>query len=335
MRHGKTLGFAALAALAIAALPASAQNDPPSLFRPKPAPDSDAASVPATPETMGVSPEQFARMGVDKGAFLPNRPSRRSDGYTQYEAPLAIPGPAFRAVALAPGAVIATAAVRVDDRRWRATAPIAIAAPFNLVLPAESPFGAALDENGVSRPCLTHEPDTKYTPPKDDEGEIYPGICLGKPDGAGRYTMVTLLPYYTDRAQPRDIAIAPLALASIAAGSPDSRFGALFAVRRVRVAEVTEHGVVFMLEMASRKLPEPNGALDPFAVLADFRMMASCSLPLSDGATASLGGITLTLRRTPSGWTVEPSGSFTAWASVSDDGAKVTLGEYSVGPYPR
>lgn len=85
MRHGNALKVAAVAALALAALPASAQDGSATLFRPKPAPHSAAATVPATPETMGVTPEQFERMGVDKNATLPNRPSRRSDGYAQYE----------------------------------------------------------------------------------------------------------------------------------------------------------------------------------------------------------------------------------------------------------
>lgn len=231
--------------------------------------------------------------------------------------------------------MIASGAVRIDERRWRATAPVAIGAPFNLILPADSRFGGALDENGVSRPCLTREPFAAYSPPTDEAGEIYPSICLGKPDGAGRYTSVTLLPYYTDRAQPREIAIAPLALDPVAAGSPDSRFGVLLAVRRLRVGEISGDAAVILLEVASRKLPEPNGALDPFAALADFRIMSGIRVPLQDGATASLGGVTLTLRRTASGWRVEPSGALAAWASVSRDGAKVTLGEFSIGPYPR
>ncbi|MES2443599.1 MAG: hypothetical protein V4574_12280 [Pseudomonadota bacterium] len=335
MRWGNAPRAAIAAALIVTALPAAAQGDPASLFRPKPAPESDAGSVPATAETMGVTPEQFARMNVRKDTMLANRPSRRSDGFVQFEAPLALPGPGRQAVAVAPGAVVASAAVRVDERRWLAKAAIAVGAPFAFTVPAGAVFAGSLDENGEARPCLTRKPYQTFIPPKDEKGEGYPSLCLVGPDAQGRFAAARLYPYYTDRAGPRDIAVAPVQLDSIAPGTSHPWFGAVLAVRRFRVVEVPGDSVTLALEMATGKRTEESGPLDPFAALPDFRTVRTFSLPLGDGSAGSLDGVTLTLHRTATGWTVTSSGRFTEWVTVSPDGTRVTLGDYTIGPRAR
>lgn len=335
MPWGNAPRAAIAAALIVAAMPAAAQSDPASLFRPRPAPESDSRSVPATAETMGVTPEQFARMNVRKDTMLANRPSRKSDGFAQYEAPIAIPGPGRHAVALAPGAVVFSAAARIDERRWLTKAPIAVGAPFSFTVPAGAVFAGSLDENGESRPCLNRKPYQTFIPPRDEKDEGYPTLCLVGPDGQGGFAAARLYPYYTDRAGPRDIAIAPVQLGSIAPGTPHPWFGAVLAVRRFRVVEVAGDAVTIALEMASGKRAEESGPLDPFAALRDFRTVRSFALPLGEGSAGALDGVTLTLHRTSAGWTVTASGSFTEWATVSPDGTKVTLGDYTIGPRPR
>jgi hypothetical protein len=335
MRLGNRLGAAFAATLTMTALPAAAQRDPASLFAPKPAPDSSAEMVPATPEAMGLTPQQFERMGYDAKTMLTNRPSRKSDGFTQYETPIAVPGPALRPVIVVPGAIVASAAVRIDERRWLLKEPIAVGAPFGFSVPAGSVFGSSIDENGESRPCLNHKPYQSFIPPKDGEGEIYPSLCIREPQGPGRYAAVRLYPYFTDRAKPRDLTIAPASLDPIPAGTSHPMFGAVLAVRRLRVTEVSGDVAVVALEMAWDKRLEDGGPRDPFVSLQNFGAKQRVQLPLAEGETASLGGITLTVHRAASGWTVTPSGGFDSWASVSPDGASVTLGDRVIGARPR
>jgi hypothetical protein len=304
----------------------------PALAQTKVSPDE---LVPATPESIGVSPEVFAKMGIPKGAMIRKGSSRIwSDGSARYAGPVALPAPPLRAVPLAPDTVVAAAAVRYDQERWRTTGPISVGAPFNLSLPADSRFSGSLGAEGA-RPCLSPRPYSEHKLAEDEKGNEYPGTCLAGRDGSGRYTIIRMLPWYPDRAKPRDMPIAPVALTAIPAGTSDPYFGAIQMVRRLRVDSVTPGSALVLLELGMQYRNAGDAETDPFAAAIEFRPQGAIELPLRDGASASLAGVTLTARRAGGGWSVEPSGAFADWASLSEDRAVLKFGDLTWGPRPR
>ena len=295
------------------------------------APQQDEQLIPATPESLGITPEQFRKLKLPKDAMVRRDAARRSDGQLLFDDPLRSTS-SGRASGLATGAVVAMQIARFDTRRWRSDTAIAAGKPFDVDIPAGARFIGLLDPVEGARPCLRRERDTPYTPPKDEAGEIFPTICLHQRDAAGRYTVARFLPHYPGRAVPREVAIAPVALTPIKRGVDDPLFRAAVAARRLRVVRMDAQTIAIDVEIA---VEWSNGAapLDA-AVLANraFQRVDSLTLPLREGAAATFDGVTVTLRKNRGRWSFALDGALGDWGQVSADGTRLLLGDRRFGP---
>jgi len=322
MRHPLPVAAALLLALSTTAIARQAE---------------DGEWVLATPEALGVTPEQFAKMGFAKGAMVRRETSksRRSFGNIEFGEAVEQPQapPATRDVT--PGAVLAQQQVRIEQRRWRVTAPIAIGAPFNTTLEAQTRFLHLTDAADGSRPCDRKLPFKPYTPTEDAAGNIFPVICLHGRDADGRYRIARFLPYYPTRAQPRDVAIAPATLEPIAPGVVDPHFPALIAIRRLRVVKLDADSVQISVE----RMVDQTSAAAPLDVkrLPDtaFHTLDTHRMPLRSGATTTIDGVTLSLRQHGSVWKVEATGALAPWGQVDANRTELIFGDEVFGPVPE
>ncbi len=297
----------------------------------------DGELVLATPESLGVTPEQFAKMGFAKGAMIRRETSksRRSFGYIEFGEAVEQPQTPTATRDVAPGAVLAQQQVRIEQRRWRVAAPIAIGAPFNTTLEAETRFLHLTDAADGSRPCARKVPYKPYTPAQDAAGNIFPVICLHGRDADGRYRTARFLPYYPARAQPRDVAIAPVELEPIAPGVVDPHFPALIAIRRLRVVKLDADGMQISVE----RMVKQTSAAAPLDVkgLPDtaFHTLGTHRIPLRSGAATTIDGLTLTLRQHGSVWEVESTGALAPWGQVDANRTELIFGDEVFGPVPE
>lgn len=325
MRRGYGFMLAAAVALSAAAPPASAQDQP-----------IPEGYVLATPETMGVSPEVFARLDMPKGSYVKaGGPFVVSDGYSVYLPPEPIDRPSIGPVRIEPGAIAHRAIVRVDKQRWQAASPVVIGAPFNITMPGGTRFGGSLDASDGARPCFQPKPFAVSDEWLDEKGVRFLLLCLQKPDSQGRYRSARLLPMHADKVPRRDVDIAPVRLDPIAAGTSDPYFTAIFGVRQVRVVSLDGSQATLVLEVGAIRLGEEQGQQYPVEAVRDYRTVAHFNLPLKPGAQVMIAGVTLTVQRAGDGWSLVESGNFEEWARVSEDGSAVWIGELTFPPTIR
>jgi hypothetical protein len=212
-------------------------------------------------------------------------------------------------------AVLATESMQLLPVHFRLAGRFAAGAPFNVRFPAGTDIKQLVEE-GAIRHCV-HQQGT-FTPAEDENGEIYPGICLQDGDGDGAYETALFLPYL-DRLPQRSIAIEPVRLEPNPAGTtvdPE----ALTVQRRIRVAAVETGQVRLVLEhgMTLSHLPGRlrfNRGPDDSAIL-----------PLRQDVAVELGGIKVRAERIGSSWRLVPSGRFPSWLQVHDHGNRIVAG---------
>jgi hypothetical protein len=135
-------------------------------------------------------------------------------------------------------AVVAAESMQLLPVHFRLAGPFAAGAPFDARFPPGTDIKQLVEE-GEIRNCIRQH--GTYTPPEDENGEIYPGICLEDRDGDGAYETALFLPYL-DQFPPRTIAIEPVRLEPNPAAMTADR-EAFSVQRRIRVAAL-ESGVV-------------------------------------------------------------------------------------------
>jgi hypothetical protein len=232
----------------------------------------------------------------------------------------AIPLPPRNPARAVPGALVARNLVRIDEQHWRTTAPIPLPAPFGITLPAGRMMATRMDGHGHAEICDFHDVSRTFRPFEDKEGHFYPTMCLRGPAADGSYARVSLEPYQ-DKWEARSFAVPPVRIESapVEAGLASS----VYAVRRLRVGAV-EGGVARLdLEDCVFSAPQPGQSVDVAIDAGVYRVAATLDLPLAEGASASIGGVTVTAHRDAAGWRIAASGDFSGFTRLADGGASV------------
>ena len=222
---------------------------------------------------------------------------------------------------VAQGAIVSEGITSVPERRHVTDARITVAAPWNIDLPQGS-FFALLRTHWGEAPCLQRKPFLTFTPPEDESGEIFPGMCLLDLDGDKRFEKIRFRPYNVD-ASPRDADIAPVGLKPARPGE-DPHKASVLAHRRIRIDRAGSADATFVLEDGIGF----TGRTDR----SPFLLAGNITLPLREGAEAELGGVSLRVGRSPGGWTVVSSGSFAPWVTVTEEGTALNIGEGYLRP---
>ena len=215
-----------------------------------------------------------------------------------------------RAVDVRPDAVIAAQRADIMSAAMVLDRGVGVGAPFNQKLDAGDMFRLGRTAAG-DRWCLARMPHVQYVPAHDEEGVIYPGLCLLDADADGAFEAVRMLPYDPAHRE-RTVAIAPVQLRP-APPAPDPRISRHQFLRRLRIVSASESEAVLVQDFgfANERRPEPF--YDP---ASESRTM----LPLRRGASLAIGGVTLRV--------VGRTGAFTPWVRLEREGAAVRAGGY-------
>ena len=250
-----------------------------------------------------------------------------SDGEPVFDAPQPVGARLLpESVPLAQDGIVASETLQLLPLHFRLSDQVAIGAPFKYSYAAGSDVGR-LVKDGAIRHCIRHH--GVYRPAEDESGEIYPGLCFEDRDGDGRYETAILLPYHPQQAQPRVMPIAPVRLdPDPAAGQSDPH--ALRVRRRIRIVHVGPDEAQIVAEQGVATSHEA----DVTSYVG--RPQDSLTLRLRDGASGSLGGLTLRLRRDGAGWRVAATGRLAPWLEVRENGNLILAGglEYRRRPAP-
>jgi len=228
-----------------------------------------------------------------------------------------------RAVPVQVGAVVAEQRVEIMGARMALDRPVTIGAPFNYELSGDSAQVRKYRTAAGDRWCWSGIPGIRFTPPRDEAGRIFPGICLLDSDGDGAFEAVRMLAYPPSTAT-RDVAIAPVRLR--AAPPADPRMSRRHVFRRLRIASVSASDIVLILEYAQLATGRtaPDYGEDPPSEWVALARQA--------GASASIAGLILSVERGSAGERIAVVGAFARWAMLEQDGAAVRLGPYFLAP---
>lgn len=220
-------------------------------------------------------------------------------------------------------AVIAEQRAEMMGARTAVDRPIVIGAPFNYELTATRSEFRRYRTSAGDRWCWSGIPGVVFPAPRDEGGQIFPGICLLDADGDGAFEAVRMLAYPPSTAT-RDVAIAPVRLRP--APPPDPRLSRFHVFRRLRIAEISGRAVVLVLEHAWRSQGEgaPDYARDPPS--------ERVALALRPGASVSIAGLALRVEGERGAWRIAASGAFAPWVTLEQGGAAVRLGPYFLPP---
>lgn len=221
-------------------------------------------------------------------------------------------------VPVAPDTVLAEQRLEIIGARRRLDRGFIVGAPFEQTVPADAVFRRYRVAEG-ERWCKTGAPGVRYTPPHDENGKIFPGLCLVDGDGDGGFETVRMLPYERGVA-PRDMPIDPVRLRA-APPVTDPRISRLHIYRRLRIAEIGERDVLVVVEHAQAR---PGLAPNYDAGAATERVV----LMLRPGATASVAGVALRIEGSPGNWRLATSGSLAPWAVLERGGAAIRSGPF-------
>jgi hypothetical protein len=242
-----------------------------------------------------------------------------SHGDSVFTTPLVTEIARERTKSVRAGAILVEQEAEVETSRLVTDRSIATGSPFEVRLPAGSAF-STLRAGAEDRHCLERIPMVPFRPAEDENGDIFPGICLVDADGDGRFEALQFRPYRPDRVAVREVSIQPVRLLA-AEDSGDPRLPHFIAVRRIRIAEVTDDSAIFALEHAagtSGRAGEIRDSANPDRIV----------VPLRAGAVGNLGGITLRIAGTHGNWTASAEGSFAPWASLEDNGTTFVAGPW-------
>ena len=222
-------------------------------------------------------------------------------------------------------AVVAAESMQLLPVHFRLAGPFAAGAPFEARFPPGTDIKQLVEE-GEIRNCIRQH--GTYTPPEDENGEIYPGICLEDRDGDGAYETALFLPYL-DQFPPRTIAIEPVRLEPNPAAMTADR-EAFSVQRRIRVAALESGVVRLVLEHGLAPTYRPDRGR------FDSGPDDSVILPLRQDVAVELGGIIVRAERDGATWRLVPSGRFPSWLQVHDHGRRIIAGslEYHLPPSP-
>ena len=224
-----------------------------------------------------------------------------------------------RTVAVALDAVLAEQRLEIIGARRVLDRGFMVGPPFEMAVAADTVFRRYRVADG-ERWCETGVPGVMYTPADDENGRIFPGLCLIDRDGDGGFEAVRMLPYERGVAA-RDMPIEPVRLRP-APPVVDPRISRLHVYRRLRIAEIGERDVVVVVEHAQTRpgREEPNyDAAPPTDRVA---------LALRSDATASLAGLELRIEGGPGNWRLTASGALEPWAVLESDGAALRIGPF-------
>jgi hypothetical protein len=240
-----------------------------------------------------------------------------SDGEPVFDAPQPLGAPLLpESVPLAQDGVVASETLQLLPLHFRLSDPVAIGPPFKYGTPAGSDVGRLVKDGGI-RHCIRHH--GIYRPAEDGSGEIYPALCFEDRDGDGRYETAILLPYHPQQAQPRVMAIAPVRLDPNPADGQNDPHALRFR-RRIRIVHVGPDEARIVAEQGIAT----TGEADVTSYVA--RPQDSLTLRLREGASGSLGGIALRLRRDGTGWRVAATGRLAPWLEVRENGNLIVAG---------
>ena len=272
-----------------------------------------SGSAPRPTRVEDLPPE--IRAMLPPGAVLSGPPV--SDGLAVFDTPQRVGAPVLaESVPAAADAIIASETLRLAALHFQLADPIVVGPPFNVRYPAGTDV-PRLVQDGAIRHCIRQR--GTYTPPEDEHGEIYPGLCLEDRDGDGRFETAILKPYHPERVRDRAMPISPVRLAPNPSAMEEDR-DAVRLTRRLRVAHVGADGVLVLAEQGA--IPARQAEATAFAG----RPEESVTLPLRDGANAALGGIQLRLLRDGDGWRIAASGALAPWMEVREDGNLIIAG---------
>lgn len=239
-----------------------------------------------------------------------------SDGEVVFDTPRPVSAPPLpESFPLAQDAILASETLRLLPIHFRLGQSVTIP-ELKLDQPAGSDVGR-LVKDGAIRHCIRHH--DVYRPVHGDNGEIYPGLCFEDRDGDGRFETAILLPYHPRQFQPIVKAIAPVRLdPNPEDADHDPR--ALRATRRIRVAHLDEREALIVAEQGIATSRE--------AEVASFagRPQDSLVLPLREGASGTIGGVGLQLRRDGGGWRIFATGRLAPWLDVRENGNLIVAG---------
>jgi hypothetical protein len=252
---------------------------------------------------------------VPPGAVLSGPPV--SDGQAVFDSPrpVATQLPP-ESMPLAADAVVASETMQLLPLHSRLVRPVAVGSPFNASHPAGTDV-AHVVKNGVIRDCIRHR--GTFTPPEDEHGEIFPGLCLEDRDRDGRFETAILLPYHPERAQERIVGIAPVRLEPNLNAMQDDP-DALTVKRRIRVTLVSADAAEIVVEQgfATSRQTEVTSFYS--------RPEDSLHLALRDGESGSLGGVEFRLRHDVDFWRIAATGRFAPWLEVRENGNLIVAG---------
>lgn len=229
-------------------------------------------------------------------------------------------------VPVAPDAVLAEEAMRIDHRRWQSPTTIMLGKPFSATLPAGSAFSTVADADLGMRACLRRGFGVSFEPLRDDNGDIYPSVCLLDRDRDGRFEVARLTPYQPTRAATHDLPIAPIALREIEPGSEEPRIPPLVAHRRLRVGAVRPEAVDLVLEHAWALAGQP-GELSYRTGSED-----RATLPLRGGSQADMGGMGIIVEGGPGAWMLTTANGFAPWVALREGSTLIEVGPFVIGP---
>jgi len=255
------------------------------------------------------------------GAVLSGPPV--SDGVAFFAAPRAVGPPLVQeSLALAADAVIASETMQLLPLHNRLAGPLAVGRPFNARHPAGTDVPRLVKDGRIVN-CIRQR--GIFTPPEDEHGEIYPGLCLEDRDHDDRYETAILWPYHIDRARERVVAVAPVRLEPNPVASAEDR-DALRVKRRIRVTHVgaDEAQIIAEQGIATSRQADVTSYVG--------RPEDSLTLPLREGAGGNLGGIEIRLRRDGAGWRIAASGRMAPWLELRDNSMLIVAGGLD---YPR
>jgi hypothetical protein len=224
-----------------------------------------------------------------------------------------------RIVPVALDAVLAEQRLEIIGARRVLDRGFVVGPPFEKTVAADTVFRRYRVAEG-ERWCETGIPGVMYTPPHDENGKIFPALCLIDRDGDGGFEAVRMLPYERGIA-PRDMPIEPVRLRP-APPVTDSRISRLHVYRRLRIAEIGERDVVVVVEHAQARpgREEPDYDAD--------RPSERITLALRPGASASVAGIGLRIEGGPGGWRLAASGALAPWAVLERGGSAIRIGPF-------
>ncbi|MBV9884418.1 MAG: hypothetical protein JO276_15520 [Sphingomonadaceae bacterium] len=239
-----------------------------------------------------------------------------SDGEAVFDTPQPVAAPPIpESLPLVQDAILASETLRLLPIHFRLAEPVVIP-ELKLDQPAGSDVGR-LVKDGAIRHCIRHH--ETYQPVHGENGEIYPGLCFEDRDNDGRFETAILLPYHPQEFQPIVKTIAPVRLGPNPADA-DHDPRALRLTRRLRVAHVDGREALIIAEqgIATSRETEVTGFTG--------RPQESLILPLREGASGSLGGIALQLRRDGAGWRIFATGRLAPWLEVRENGNLIIAG---------